>query len=742
MRKLKRERCWYMYSIVYLLAVLLSVSLLFTGCGLQDLKQIRNKEIVKIEEIGVDQEAGQADSGSGALPGFYYDESCGANYAFKTGAPYFSVYNGAEFEELYVKGVNVGTGKPGYFPGEMGITKEEYLSWFQQISDMNANTIRVYTMMMPCFYEALYEYNQTAEHKLYLFHGLWYDETVVAETGDAYELLDEASAEAENLVNIIHGDAWVEQEAGKAGGYYGYDVSPYVIGWILGIESDAYFVGTTNELHPDKTSYAGEYVGTEDATPYETFMSELADRTLSYEMKHYGVQRPVSWSNWLTADPMTHPNEPDPETEDAVSIDVDKIKATEKFPAGVFASYHVYPYYPEFMMSEEYTENNPYVNEDGAPNTYRAYLEDLTAYHTSPVLVAEYGIPSSRGCTHVNDVTGFDQGGVNEDEQGRMLIALTADIYASGCAGGLIFTWQDEWFKRTWNTMDYSDPTRRPYWSDIQTSEQNYGLLAFDPTEGMITIDGNDGDWKETAYTAGNDDLNITVQKDARYLYFKVQGDGLDPEKDRILIPLDITPNSGSVRYEKETFERPADFVIDLNGREDSKVMVQCYYDRYAFFFHKYDVNLDITGYDDPDGANFTPIYLSLRGDMIDQSTGEWLDAKKYETGKLCYGNSDPKSGTYDSLADFCYGEDFVELRIPWLMLNFRDPSTKQIEDDFHAKGEAQNLQIEEIFIGASWDGKSTPTESFTWENWDYAAYRERRKNSYYDVQKAFAGLK
>ncbi|MBO5093422.1 MAG: hypothetical protein J6C33_03575 [Lachnospiraceae bacterium] len=82
-----------------------------------------------------------------------------------------------------------------------------------------------------------------------------------------------------------------------------------------------------------------------------------------------------------------------------------------------------------------------------------------------------------------------------------------------------------------------------------------------------------------------------------------------------------------------------------------------------------------------------------------------------------------------------------MELRIPWLMLNFRDPSTKQIEDDFQKKGEAQNMQIEEIYIGASWDGKRTPMKPFTWENWDHTAYRERLKSSYYDVQTAFARL-
>ena len=35
---------------------------------------------------------------------------------------------------------------------------------------------------------------------------------------------------------------------------------------------------------------------------------------------------------------------------DAVGLDALKMHATGAFPAGVFASYHAYPYYPEFMV--------------------------------------------------------------------------------------------------------------------------------------------------------------------------------------------------------------------------------------------------------------------------------------------------------------------------------------------------------------------------------------------------------
>jgi hypothetical protein len=69
----------------------------------------------------------------------------------------FYIYKAGKWQKIFIKGVNIGAGKPGYFPGEFGITKEDYLRWFKYIEGMNANSIRVYTRLMPEFYEALYE---------------------------------------------------------------------------------------------------------------------------------------------------------------------------------------------------------------------------------------------------------------------------------------------------------------------------------------------------------------------------------------------------------------------------------------------------------------------------------------------------------------------------------------------------------------------------------------------------------
>lgn len=65
-----------------------------------------------------------------------------------------------DWTESFLNGVDLGAAKAGYFPGEFGIKKDDYLRWFQEISDMNVQVIRVYVTQMPTFYEALLEFNK------------------------------------------------------------------------------------------------------------------------------------------------------------------------------------------------------------------------------------------------------------------------------------------------------------------------------------------------------------------------------------------------------------------------------------------------------------------------------------------------------------------------------------------------------------------------------------------------------
>ena len=379
-------------------------------------------------------------------------------------------------EEIFLNGVNLGAASAGNYPGEFGIDKETYLRRFGYINDMNVQVIRVYVNQMLEFYQALLEFNSKAERPLWLIHGVYANEDLIAEYGNAFaeEFRQSFLLDIRNAVDMIHGSAEIEKLPGNAGGSYTADVSRWVIGWILGIEWSADFVNNTNAAEVDKTAFSGAYVHAENAPPFEIFLAEAAETVIARDLE-YGTQRPVALCNWCTTDPLDHPNEPSPEMEDRATVDPEHICATDAFQAGFFASYHVYPYYPEFLSYD-----SKYLQGEN-PDPYLQYLKESKNHHTMPVLISEYGIPASRGIAHKYVVTGMSQGHVSEKQQAEWLIALNRDIREAGCAGGLIFTWQDEWFKRNWNTMDYELADRRPFWYNAQCPEECFGLLALEP---------------------------------------------------------------------------------------------------------------------------------------------------------------------------------------------------------------------------------------------------------------------
>lgn len=666
-------------------------------------------------------------------PQLMYEEG-GVSYAFHTSGQHFERYNGYDFEKFYSVGVNIGSGKPNTFPGEMGILREEYLRWLEEIADMNANSIRVYTVLSPDFYDAFYIYNRSHEKKLYLFQGCWLDESILAESGDAYMTIDEVKRDLKDLVDIFHGNAKIKPRTGHAGGVYTRDISNYVAGWILGIEPDAEMVMTTNKNHPEKTSYDGTCLMCENVQPFETFWCEIGDYALSYETQNYRTQRMVSFTSWPTADVMSHPNDPMPEMEDAVSLSVEEIKSKENFKPGVFASYHIYSYYPNFMF-----EDLPYkyhVDENGNRNPYQAYLEDLKKHHEYPILVAEFGLPASRGVTHVNPITGYDQGHLNETEQGEKLVSMFKNIKDAGYAGALVFTWQDEWFKRTWNTMDYNEPDRRPFWSDVQTSEQHFGLMEFVSAEldPIPVIDGRREDWtaEDIVFDSGSG-AKVYAKVDSSYFYIMTDIEGADYNESGNLVYFDIAPDYGGEVYGGKGLGCAADYVLDINGKEQSRIMVHEQSDIYHYLYDEHDPDVTKIFQESEDG--FGPLYLILDRKLYLPYTNTWVPVQRVETGALRFGTTDQSRDDFDSLTDFCYNGNIFEARIPWQLLGFRDPSRKMIQNNFLDTDILDGVPINGIKIGLITPEGNQGRADFTWNNWEYAETKDRLRQSYYIIQ-------
>src|SRR4029077_12592282 len=113
------------------------------------------------------------------------------------------------------------------------------------------------------------------------------------------------------------------------------------------------------------------------------------------------------------------------------------------------------------------------------PSHYFGYLMDLRRHHAGrPLLVAEYGVPSSRGVSHLR-AEGMQHGGHDEEEMAAIDVRLTREIREAGLAGGIVFAWLAEWSKRRWVPINLeSPPERTGLWHNVMDAEQNYGLLG------------------------------------------------------------------------------------------------------------------------------------------------------------------------------------------------------------------------------------------------------------------------
>ena len=652
---------------------------------------------------------------------------------------------GNGMEPFEIRGVDMGAGIPGHFATDYAIDKETYLRWFSMIQNMGANTIRVYTILDDGFYEAFYEYNKDNEDPLYLIHGLWVNDYVQNSHVDAWDdsFYEQMEEDARTLIDVLHGNRKLELGRGLGSGSYNRDISEWVIGYILGVEWEDVTVTYTNHIEPEKAGYQGTYMyTTPDASSFETMLARVGDTVISYESDRYKEQRLIAFSNWPTTDPFDYPTEVKNFFRKIAKVDVEHIKTTDQFISGQFASYHVYPYYPDYLNymgnPQEYTDSS------GETNTYYAYLKTLVNHHSIPVVISEYGVPSARGMAQRDHNTARNQGRMSEHDQGEAIVKCYQDIMDAGCAGSVIFTWQDEWFKRTWNTMHSVDLTKTPYWSDYQTNEQYFGLLSFDPGEerSVSYTDGDLEEWSEDDIVTRDEDSSLSMKYDEKFVYFLAYQKGFQEGQETLYIPIDTTQKTGSNYCEnyKLKFEREADFLIVIDGKENSRVLVQERYDVLRAMYLKETEQRD--PYINPPDKNspvFNSINLILQMRNIIVPDGE-VQAETYETGLLTYGNANPDAKDFNSLADFCFSGDYVEIKIPWQLLNFSDPAEMQIHDDYYENYGVENMTADSMWAGI---GSSSAPEArismgkLELEGWGSTpTYHERLKESYYMVQK------
>ncbi|MBR3894321.1 MAG: hypothetical protein IKJ35_04140 [Clostridia bacterium] len=662
------------------------------------------------------------------------------------------------WQPLQIRGVTVTAAEPGVYAGDFTTDRETYLAWFAEIDALGANTLRVPSIMSEDFYRALYEYNQSREKPLYLIQGISIDEYVMDSTYDVFSerFVEEFRTSCLVAVDVIHGTRKLSREELPSAGWGDFtrDVSPWVLGWVLGSAWEPETVAYANDKYaadPDRNSFNGVYLHTaEGATPVEAMLAYVGDSMISYETRRYKEQRVFGFFSTDATDPLTINISPEANAELTLKtpIDTERILCTDAVLSGRFAAYALYPYSTDRLAAADDAEwarlgvmRADFATANGGCNNYAAYLRCLKNHHTVPVLIAEFGTSSSRAPAKFDWDTGRHFGSLTEREQGEAIVSSWNDIVTSGCAGGVLAAWQDDW-GRSSATRGEADPDHLVYWSDFQSAPQGMGLLTFEPGESApaCTVDGDPSEWSQKdlalALVGGS---AISVRYDEKFVYLMVKKPNLDFENDTLLIPIDTTQESGSnyCRALDLKFARAADFLLVINGKENSRLLVQ---ERYDLFLSgqiasHFDQNLP-----DRDSAAFHEWRLPISTDPENPLAG-------YETGRLRYGNANPASPDYDSLADFAAGTDCVEIRLPWQLLHFSNPSSMEIHSDYYENHGVTYHSIDRMYVGLrdgriGFEGERIAMGEVALRGWlENVTYHARLKESYFIVRDCWNSL-
>lgn len=606
----------------------------------------------------------------------------------------------------FIPGVNVGSTVPGHWPGELAVPVTEYRRWFRDIGTLGLRSVRIYTIHPPAFYDELAAFNRAhPDAPLYLVQGAYLPDDEYVREGDLFAPVVEGAFRAEltDVSRAVHGELDRPDRPGVASGRWRSDVSAWVLAYVIGTELAPVAVQASDQRNGGRPAVSGAYFASRPgATPTERWMAGMLDH-LATEEAGRGRTMPLAFVNWATTDPLRHPDEPLPR-EDLVGVDANNVVPNGAWPGGYFASYHAYPYYPDFLRHEPGLNAYTY---RGRPDPYAGYLAALKAHHAGiPVMITEFGVPSSVGSAHQGPL-GRDQGGHSESDAMQVdadLLRMIADL---GLAGGFVFEWQDEWFKRTWNTMDHQLPAeRRALWHDPWTNEQYFGLQAVEPADRAAA---------RVLHRGTGAVRQVSVTHDEAYLHLRVRlADAAAAGRTDLAVGFDVVPGGTAGLPGRPGSAPAADHAVTLTRGRSAQLWVRALNDPVA---------LTSGG---GSGGEWNPARLIVNGPFAAGGSRPASPAEYQDVGVLVGGSFDPASPQFDSRAAWRLAGDVVELRLPWAAVGMSDPSSRQALVAAPGGG-LSSVAVSAIGITVAAGGESVEAD-YSWESWNAVRWTARPK--------------
>jgi len=613
---------------------------------------------------------------------------------FSTNTEQLTVWNGTEYLPFFLKGVNLGVSIPGTFPGELSPTRKQYGRWLGQIKAAGFNNIRLYTLHFPRFYEVLDSFNiANPASPIFIFQGVWLNEEIENYNHDLYMLDDVFKLEIRDNVDCMHGNIIIPHRFGKAYGDFHTDIAKWVMGYIIGREISPQEILTTNANHA-WNSFTGDHLSIENVTPAEVWYTSNIDYIIDYENTNYQTQRPVSFSSWPTLDPLDHPEEIHRD-EDTAVVDLEKINILNA-PAGIFVSYHAYPYYPDFISLQ--SSYQPY-NDNYGPNSYLGYLTDLKSHYPNlPLIIAEFGVPSSWGVAHYAS-SGMNHGGFDEFNQGSTNIRMLNTMEEANCGGGMVFAFMDEWFKRTWVTDAFDYPAeRRILWHNITAAEQNFGLIGFEKESNIQIMED---------YGSDSPIQNIKVGSNYDFLEIELALKNPLDIPDELWLALDTyLPDVGeSILPTGDELPTRCEFALQIKNYSADLYVTESY-DLFGIYHHE----------SAPGQLYKTTVTDGGPWNIVRWKNNDYYSSVQY-IGQLQLNHASVSPNSKDAVTIY---DDKITIRLPWSLINFVAPNELKVMNGDKEAGISVDTLSDGISFAIKYKDRMYATSSrYIWEPWD-----------------------
>ncbi|MGH9531673.1 MAG: hypothetical protein ACRD2Q_04725, partial [Terriglobales bacterium] len=449
---------------------------------------------------------------------------------------------------------------------------------------------------------------------------------------------------------------------------------------------------------------------------------------------------------------------------------------------------HVYPYYPDFLILEPQYLN---ARDSEGPNPMFGYLKKLREKIPHPLVISEYGVPSSIGISHFHPY-GWHHGGHSEQQQGELLGRFTRSIRESGCAGGVVFALIDEWYKHNWLTVDFEQPLERtPLWLNELDPEKRYGLVGFRTSRWKL-FGGDAAAWspeRRIYQSAGASPEgvptveSVQVAEDEAYLYLRLNLNCLDcrgpgrrpdgkPDFDQaaFAVAINTAPTLAGIQqmpFGNLTLTGGANFLLYLRDPGYARLLVADNYNPYRIMGKGVGAETEL-GY--RRGLSVTRDARGSFDEFIVETNrqrygrdGTVYRGQRYSRSILRYGSANPAAPDFDSLAEWNadVSQRSITVRLPWGKLLVTDPSSYQvfngIEESLRVKTapspgldltvftlrpRGASSDLSQMTVAASLpaavNGKLDHPQRFVLRKWEKVAPEPYLKKAYYAIQKEF----